>query len=283
MTNPNQDSLLGGAQAMNWGKDPSPWMSSREQPKWRGGTVLEPLTETQQRDFDKGTPLFWDDGVNGMMQICASVQTAERDGGEFDDGIRTMYIKKNGSAPGSMFGELKRAVASAGGGLGPGCQIYFALVGTEASKKRGGMDRRIYICHFKPMPPAGDQMLQGPEPGQQGVSTSPPAPQPNGSVDQYANYANAQAARQQPPQYQSAQQTPQGPPPGYAPQQPQGQPVYAQQGPPNGQPQYQQQGPPPGYAPQQDPNAGQQYQSPPPPQQQQQGPPQNGQQPVYPY
>lgn len=271
MTNPNQDSLLGGAQGMNWGKDPSPWMSSRERPVWRGGTVLEPITESQQRDFDKGTPLFWDDGGE-RKQLCAVVQTAERDGGEFDDGIRTIYIKKNGSAPGSMFGELKRAVAAAGGGLGPGCEVHFAMVGSEASKKRGGADRRLFICHFKPMPPAGDQMLQGPDPAQ----TQQPAPQyqPPAAPQQQgppAGYAQ-QAPPNGQPQYQPApQQQPQGPPPGYQPA-PQQQPAYAQAGPPaNGQASYQQ-GPPPGYAPQDATTQQQQYQSPAPPAQPQ-GPP----------
>jgi hypothetical protein len=260
--------MLGSASGLNWGDDPSPWMSSPQQPRWRGGTMLQDATESQQRDFDKGTPLFWDDG-NAKMQICATVQTTETDNGDFDDGVRVIYIKKNGSAPGSMFGEFKRAVAKAGGGFGTGCQIYFALVGTEPSKKKGGRPRRIFICHFVPMPPPGDAMLSGPEPGQQPAQQQPPVqqaqqPQWQGqpAPQQYQQappmqqpaYAQAGPPAQngQQPQWQGQPAPQQGPPPAGPPAQPQGQPQWqgqpptVQQAPPQwqGQPAIAQQGPP---------------------------------------
>lgn len=291
--------MLGGASGMNWGNDPSPWMSSPQQPRWRGGTMLQDAVETQQRDFDKGTPLFWDDG-NEKMQILATVQTDERDNGDFDDGVRVIHIKKNGSAPGSMFGEFKRAVAKAGGGFGTGCQIYFALVGTEPSKKKGGKDRRIYICHFVPMPPPGDAMVSGPDPGQQPVQ-QPPVQQTQ--QPQWQGQPAQQQYQQAPPMQQPAYA--QAGPPAQNGQQPQwqGQPAPQQQGPPpgppaqpQGQPQWQgqqpivQQAPPQQYAQQPQwqgqpaPQAGQPVQQPqwqgqppvqqaPPQQYQQAGPP----------
>lgn len=307
---PNQDGMLGGASGMNWGNDPSPWMSSPQQPRWRGGTMLQDAVETQQRDFDKGTPLFWDDG-NEKMQILATVQTDERDNGDFDDGVRVIHIKKNGSAPGSMFGEFKRAVAKAGGGFGTGCQIYFALVGTEPSKKKGGKDRRIYICHFVPMPPPGDAMISGPEPGQQPAQQPPvqqaqqpqwqgqPAPQQYQQAPPMQQPAYAQNGQQ--PQWQGQPAQQQGPPPAGPPAQPQGQPQWqgqpptVQQAPPQwqGQPPVQQ-APPQGYQQQagqpasDSPFVQQQgpapVQSPAPPQQPQwqQAPPQGQQQPPWP-
>jgi hypothetical protein len=249
MTQPaNADSLLGGASNINWGKldeFKARWLPGQDgQLRWRGGTVLEIPTEEQQRDFDTGEPQFWDNGGE-KKQIVVLLQTNERDNGDFDDGIRRLYIKKNGMHPGSMYGEITRAVKAAGGGFGAvGSQIYFAATGLDSSKTKKGADpTRLFAAGFVPAPPANAQgMLADENPGGQAAATNGngAAPAPQGQQPQY------QPAPQSQPQYQ-----PQGQQPQYQPapqgqqqyQQPQGQPVYQQQPAPSGAPQYQQQAP----------------------------------------
>jgi hypothetical protein len=58
-----------------------------------GGRVVKDAEEMQQRDFDSGDLLFWDDG-NPRMQLVVTVDTGQSDPDDpEDDGERAIYIK----------------------------------------------------------------------------------------------------------------------------------------------------------------------------------------------
>src|SRR5690349_10440372 len=58
-----------------------------------GGRVVKDAQEIQQRDFDSGELLFWDDG-KPRMQLVVTVATDEADPADpDDDGERAIYVK----------------------------------------------------------------------------------------------------------------------------------------------------------------------------------------------
>src|SRR5437879_4969339 len=58
-----------------------------------GGRVTRDAQEIQQRDFDSGEPLFWDDG-KARMQLVVTVAAGVKDAtNPDDDGERSIFVK----------------------------------------------------------------------------------------------------------------------------------------------------------------------------------------------
>lgn len=130
---------------------------------WRGGTITEVSEEHQQTEMDKtgkggrGELKWWPakQGVEPqpMMQVYVTVQTTERNPADPDDnGLRRIFIPKNGHAAGSMFTETGNALKESGArtGLEVGGELYQMYVGETPSKVAGFNDRHLWKVAYRP-------------------------------------------------------------------------------------------------------------------------------------
>jgi hypothetical protein len=112
----------------------------------------------QQTDLDTGEKLTWSDG-QPRMQMVVELQTALRDGGDNDDGIRTIYAKGGKFDVGSGTGQaMKNAIATAvreggGTGLNPGDQLVVAWTGEGVKKNRGFNAPKLYTASYRKAAP----------------------------------------------------------------------------------------------------------------------------------
>lgn len=106
------------------------------------GEVLDFATR-QQRDFDTGKPLFYDDG-KPRLQIVVQVQTDERDPDvEDDDGIRALYLK----------GQLLQAAREATRrhrGLAQGGRIGVKYYADGDAPRKGANPQKLYKVEYAP-------------------------------------------------------------------------------------------------------------------------------------
>jgi hypothetical protein len=111
---------------------------------------------TQQRDFDTGVPLTWDDG-KPMMQIVITVATDERDPKRDDDnGLRKLYGK------GNMLTAVRQAVQRSGAELRPGGWLKVTYTGDGEIKRRGKNPPKLYTAEYRPGPAAAvDALIAG--------------------------------------------------------------------------------------------------------------------------
>lgn len=112
--------MSAGAPSFKWGKTPGTTIR---------GTILD-LQMQQQRDPQKQTPKFWDDG-NPMMQLRVTLQTDLRDPEiNDDDGKRCIYVK------GAMQGAVRDAIKAAGASaieVGGMLSVRFESYGPKAT------------------------------------------------------------------------------------------------------------------------------------------------------
>ena len=103
----------------------------------------------QQRDFDSGDLLTWDDG-NPRMQIVISLQTDEREDDE-DDGVRKVYIKE----PSQLLAAMRQAVTKAGAkGIANGGKFLVQYVSDGEPKRKGMSGQKQYFVKYE-APPEG--------------------------------------------------------------------------------------------------------------------------------
>ena len=105
----------------------------------------------QQRDFDSGEPLFWDDEkTQPRMQIVISLQTDEREDDE-DDGVRKVYVKE----PSQMLAAMRLAVTKAGAkGIANGGKFLVQYVSDGEPKRKGMSGQKQYFVKYE-APPEG--------------------------------------------------------------------------------------------------------------------------------
>jgi hypothetical protein len=120
--------------------------------EWAEGEVRS--TEVvQQRDYDTGVPLTWDDG-NPKLQLVVTVATAERDPKvPDDDGLRKLYAK------GNMLMAIRQAVRRSNAELRPGGWLKVTYTGDGESKKRGMNPPKLYTAEYRPGPVAVDALI----------------------------------------------------------------------------------------------------------------------------
>jgi hypothetical protein len=138
-----------------------------------GGRVVRDSEEVQQRDFDSGELLFWDDG-NKRMQLVVEVEAGEHDPEiEADDGNRTFYVK------GQMLSAVKAAIRKSGSKakvIEEGAHLFVTFVRTEKvpGARKGSQPKKIYEAEYIPpvKPRAGKASVLDDGPG--GLDDEPP-------------------------------------------------------------------------------------------------------------
>ncbi len=106
----------------------------------KGAIARKPELQ-QQRDFDKGTPLTWDDG-SARQQIKVVLSTSEKDD-EDDNGERAIYLK------GGMLKAVQAAVKAAGAkGLEVGGKLIVKY--TKDGEKKGKLNApKLYQAKYE--------------------------------------------------------------------------------------------------------------------------------------
>ena len=138
------------------------------------GTITQPPTTSQQRDFDSGELLTWSDG-NPKMQIVVTLQTDQRDPSDPDDnGMRVLYIK----ASSAMQRAVRDAVKASGAkGLEVGGVLAVRYDRDEPNSKGRGNPKKIYSAAYTPpAQQAAHDTLMGN--GHQPAPVAPPMPAP---------------------------------------------------------------------------------------------------------
>lgn len=108
------------------------------------GTITEPLTIQQQRDYTTQEPKHWDDG-SPMMHLVVTLQTDENDPEiEDDDGRRRIYVKNN----------MKRAVSDAvrkvkAKGLEVGGHLTVTYTSNGEATKKGAQPPKLYSAEYE--------------------------------------------------------------------------------------------------------------------------------------
>ena len=105
------------------------------------GTIARKPELQQQRDFDKGTPLTWDDG--SPRQQIKVVLVTELNEEEGDNGERAVYLK------GGLLKAIQAAVKAAGAkGLEVGGKL--AVKYTKDGEKKGKLNApKLYVAKYE--------------------------------------------------------------------------------------------------------------------------------------
>jgi hypothetical protein len=134
-TLPNPDDLLmgGGAPTCSFPEIGTTWK----------GEVVDKRTE-QQRDFDTGKPLTWDDG-NPRLQVVITLQTDERDPKiAGDDGRRRLFVK------GQMLSAVRKAVSDAGAPtVELGGTLAVQYTGDGEASRRGMNPPKHFVAQYR--------------------------------------------------------------------------------------------------------------------------------------
>jgi hypothetical protein len=113
-----------------------------------GGEVTQDAREMQQRDFDTGEPLYWDEEKERpRLQLVIEVQTDDRDPKlDDDDGLRTLYAK----------GDMLRAIRQACKRvkvkeIKPGGKLWVEFVAEEPPPRgKKGHPTKLYAAEYTP-------------------------------------------------------------------------------------------------------------------------------------
>ncbi|MUL39605.1 hypothetical protein FZ103_00150 [Streptomonospora sp. PA3] len=136
------------------------------------GAIAVPPEVQQQKDFNSGEPLFWDDG-SPRQQIKLVLDTAERNPEDpDDDGQRALYVKSG------MLKAVRAAVkASRSKGLEVGGTLTITYTGDGEPSRKGLNPPKQYSATYQPPAPgaAANDVLMG---GQQPPAAPPAAPAP---------------------------------------------------------------------------------------------------------
>jgi hypothetical protein len=98
----------------------------------------------QQRDFDTGRLLTWDDG-SPRQQLVVDVATGDRDPARpDDDGVRRLYAKSN------MLDAIRRAIRASGAQLENGGTLSVTYTGDGEPARRGLAAPKLYDATYQP-------------------------------------------------------------------------------------------------------------------------------------
>ena len=119
------------------------------------GTIARKPELQQQRDFDSGKPLTWDDG-QPRQQVKVILATAERDDEE-DNGERALYLK------GGLLKSVQAAIKAAGEkGLAVGGKL--AVKYTKDGEKKGKLNPpKLYVAKYEAPDPMAAAAATEPE------------------------------------------------------------------------------------------------------------------------
>ena len=134
--------------------------------------VIKGAKMQQQRDYDDGTPLTWDNG-DPRMQLVVDVQS-EATGVTWkglqnkktvvpnDDGMRAMYVK------GNLQKALSKALTAAGAKFAAGAHLRVERVADIPNADSKYADAHDYVVVYTPRDPGQDaaDFLSTPEPEQ---------------------------------------------------------------------------------------------------------------------
>jgi hypothetical protein len=131
-----------------------------------GGKTLEDSVEVQQRHFETGDLLFWDDG-NPRMQLVVEYQGEVDPTVPDDDGVRTFYIK------GDMLRAVREAKRKAGLGRLPvipkGATLFVEFVDEEPLPRgKKGKPKKIYEAEM--VAPSPELVAEAAERGREAVA-----------------------------------------------------------------------------------------------------------------
>lgn len=106
--------------------------------------TIESLDLQQQKDFESGAPLYWDEAkTQPKNQVRIILQTDERDG-EDDDGRRALYVK------GQMQSAIRDAVIAAGADkLEEGGVLAVQYYADGEAPKKGMNKPKLYKAQYK--------------------------------------------------------------------------------------------------------------------------------------
>lgn len=116
--------------------------------------IIRTVERRQQRSFDGGTPLTWDDGSPRMLTYL-EIETTLREGDD-DDGVRAIYAKGgnfeaaqgNGQA---MEKAIVDAVKKAGArSIDEGARLAVAFTGIGKSTTRGYQPPKLFTASYEP-------------------------------------------------------------------------------------------------------------------------------------
>lgn len=108
----------------------------------------------QQRSFDGGAPLTWDDGTPRMLTYI-ELETAQRDSDD-DDGVRALYAKGGNFEPKDGTGtSLERAIvdavrAAGANSIEEGATIHVRLTGFGKATTRGYQPPKLFTAKYEP-------------------------------------------------------------------------------------------------------------------------------------
>lgn len=145
------------------------------------GRIAQKPEVQQQRDFDSGELLYWDDG-NPKKQVKVVLATDERDADiPDDDGMRALYIKAN------LQKAVQAALRKAGSKMEAGGFLSVTYTSEGEVKKKGMNAPKLYSAQYTPPSEADANEVVG------------GAPEPDQPAGQPATQAPAQPAQQQGP------------------------------------------------------------------------------------
>lgn len=123
-----------------------------------GGTIARKPELQQQRDFDSGKPLTWDDG-SPRQQIKVVLATDERDDDD-DNGERGLYLK------GGLLKAVQAAVKAAGAkGLEVGGKL--AVKYTKDGERKGKLNPpKLYVAKYEAPDPLAAVAASEPAPAE---------------------------------------------------------------------------------------------------------------------
>lgn len=142
-----------------------------------GATVTGRITQRpevqQQRDFDTGELLTWDDGTP-RKQVKVVLATDERDPEiPDDDGTRAVYVKAN------LQKAVQQALRKAGARLEVGGVLTITYVADGEVKRRGMNPPKLYVAEYVPPTAAAvDEALGQPAAPAAVPAAAPAAPAP---------------------------------------------------------------------------------------------------------
>lgn len=135
------------------------------------GTICEPPSKMQKRNFDTGEPEVWNDGQPRIMMKVV-IQTDQRDpSNPDDDGKRALYLENRKAFA------VRDACKAVGANRGPEVGGYLTLTYTGddlAAKKGRGLPPKNFSATYQPPNPM--DAVTGPDPTQQGGWGQLPAP-----------------------------------------------------------------------------------------------------------
>lgn len=113
------------------------------------------IERRQQRSFDDGSPLTWDDGTPRMLTYI-ELQTAEKDDSD-DDGVRALYLKGGRNfepAEGKGHaGEVALVEAAKKAGMSSvdeGAKLTIVHSGLAKKTSRSYLPAKLYVIRLEP-------------------------------------------------------------------------------------------------------------------------------------